>query len=771
MPVIFRDDFTSTISANWAKTDTTAKLSAAGGYLVVAGGLGSPVWTDPKLRYPNATTLSRATLGGMAVLARFSNNGGQGPAVAFHPTAAVTTPNTAGVVFNYPDLYAFGVQVSPLGTRMRSIDYLLTLIPRAGGGFWAFASVPNQSGSPQYATWPNGTLLYMTDTTADANIYAHLANHSAFWYADYATILDSAELTTPFTSRLGIADGADDFNSGTTLTGRSTPVGTKAWTVTGGTASISGGSASLPTGVTALAPMTAAPRIIEAYVTRTGSPGSRPVVCFRGSDTNYANCWRFKGEFDRVSLHEGATFRTQTGAISLTAGTQYRLTVMDYGDRIECLVDGVSWLQWNSTSGAANTYCGISSEAATSTFNEFAAYQSSVALPGNFGTPPEVPAGQGTALSTDAFTGADGTALATYNAAWTAHSGTWQINTNRARMSATGNGIATRSTGLAAADHAVEADITTPNTTPDYSVGGTDWYCGLFARYTDASNYVHARFLFQGNGAGVGSPEVELWEKNAGVATLIGYINLGTGNLLQNTTRNLRLAVKGNQAAAFLDGECVVQAITTVATGSRAGMGVDDSGTKSGQPAWDNLLIKATTALDTTAPAITVAPAASGITSAAATITWTTDEASDSQVEYGTTTGYGASTTLNTSLVTSHSQGLSGLTANTLYHYRVKSRDAAGNLLTTGDFTFTTLSAGGAAPVISAVTTSNVTSSGFTVTWTTDIPSDSQVEYGTSPALGSATTLNPALVTSHSVPVSGLLSNTVYHYRVRSAAP
>jgi hypothetical protein len=44
-------------------------------------------------------------------------------------------------------------------------------------------------------------------------------------------------------------------------------------------------------------------------------------------------------------------------------------------------------------------------------------------------------------------------------------------------------------------------------------------------------------------------------------------------------------------------------------------------------------------------------------------------------------------------LVLSHSQVLSGLTASTLYHYRVKSQDAAGNLAVSTDSTFTTLSA------------------------------------------------------------------------------
>ncbi|HXJ40148.1 MAG TPA: NPCBM/NEW2 domain-containing protein, partial [Bryobacteraceae bacterium] len=165
------------------------------------------------------------------------------------------------------------------------------------------------------------------------------------------------------------------------------------------------------------------------------------------------------------------------------------------------------------------------------------------------------------------------------------------------------------------------------------------------------------------------------------------------------------------------------------------------------------------------APAIS-AVTASSITTSAATVTWTTDQASDSQVEYGTTTAYGASTTLNTTAVTSHSVALTGLSSGTLYHYRVKSKNAAGQLATSGDFTFTTSTSG--APVISAVTASAITTTGATVTWTTDQASDSQVEYGTTTAYGSSTTLNTTAVTSHSVALTGLTSGTLYHYRVKS---
>jgi Purple acid Phosphatase, N-terminal domain len=113
-----------------------------------------------------------------------------------------------------------------------------------------------------------------------------------------------------------------------------------------------------------------------------------------------------------------------------------------------------------------------------------------------------------------------------------------------------------------------------------------------------------------------------------------------------------------------------------------------------------------TIVLDTTPPTIT-GVSASAITATGATITWTTSEPADSQVDYGTTTSYGSSSALNTSLATSPSVDLSGLTASTLYHYRVKSRDAAGNLATSGDFTFSTTTAAG--PSITSVTPASVT--------------------------------------------------------------
>jgi hypothetical protein len=109
------------------------------------------------------------------------------------------------------------------------------------------------------------------------------------------------------------------------------------------------------------------------------------------------------------------------------------------------------------------------------------------------------------------------------------------------------------------------------------------------------------------------------------------------------------------------------------------------------------------------------------------------------------TTSYGNSTTISSTLTTSHSRVLTVLSPSTLYHYRVKSKDAAGNLATSGDYTFTTTAAPDTTPpVISAVASSGLSGTGATITWTTNEAADTQVEYGTTTSYGSSTTLNSA---------------------------
>jgi uncharacterized repeat protein (TIGR02543 family) len=75
-------------------------------------------------------------------------------------------------------------------------------------------------------------------------------------------------------------------------------------------------------------------------------------------------------------------------------------------------------------------------------------------------------------------------------------------------------------------------------------------------------------------------------------------------------------------------------------------------------------------------------------------------------------------------------------------------------------------------PVISNVNASNISAASETVTWTTDIPASSQVQYGVTSGYGNqtqTTDMNP-MVTSHTVTISGLTPNTTYNYRAVSAS-
>jgi len=163
------------------------------------------------------------------------------------------------------------------------------------------------------------------------------------------------------------------------------------------------------------------------------------------------------------------------------------------------------------------------------------------------------------------------------------------------------------------------------------------------------------------------------------------------------------------------------------------------------------------------------AVAALSITSTSANITWTTNNAASSQVGYGTTASYGATTALDASMLTVHSVNLSGLSPSTTYHFQAMSKDASGSSASSGDLTFTTGTVPlPTPPTLSAVNATNITPTTATITWTTDQASTTQVFYGTNTSYGSNSMLDSTLVTSHTVNLSGLLAGTQYHFKAQS---
>ena len=73
-------------------------------------------------------------------------------------------------------------------------------------------------------------------------------------------------------------------------------------------------------------------------------------------------------------------------------------------------------------------------------------------------------------------------------------------------------------------------------------------------------------------------------------------------------------------------------------------------------------------------------------------------------------------------------------------------------------------------PLITAVTADPIGAQTATITWTTDVPAASRVDYGTSAGALVMSATDPALVTQHSISLAGLLPGIPYYYRVTSAS-
>jgi hypothetical protein len=102
---------------------------------------------------------------------------------------------------------------------------------------------------------------------------------------------------------------------------------------------------------------------------------------------------------------------------------------------------------------------------------------------------------------------------------------------------------------------------------------------------------------------------------------------------------------------------------------------------------------------DTTKPRVTNVSAINQ-NDTSATVTWNTDESSNTSVNYGTTLSLGTTSGVD-DLVTFHSRVLYGLSGGTVYFFNVTSCDSAGNCNITGNssqlpFNFTTLPSGSA---------------------------------------------------------------------------
>ncbi len=188
-----------------------------------------------------------------------------------------------------------------------------------------------------------------------------------------------------------------------------------------------------------------------------------------------------------------------------------------------------------------------------------------------------------------------------------------------------------------------------------------------------------------------------------------------------------------------------------------------------------------TTSQISTAPVVTTTSATS-IVQTGATLNGTVNANNLSTTvsfEYGTTTSYGQTTaatpaTVTGTTVTSVSGAITGLTANTLYHFRVKAVNSGGTTYGS-DMTFTT-SQISTAPVVTTTSATSIVQTGATLNGTVNannLSTTVSFEYGTTTSYGQTTAATPATVTGTTVTsvsgaITGLTANTLYHFRVKA---
>ena len=173
---------------------------------------------------------------------------------------------------------------------------------------------------------------------------------------------------------------------------------------------------------------------------------------------------------------------------------------------------------------------------------------------------------------------------------------------------------------------------------------------------------------------------------------------------------------------------------------------------------------------DATAPKITTAPTLLYASNSVAEISWKTNELSSGEITYGTDPAALTQTATIIEDAVDHVVSLTGLTANTTYHYRVSMTDANGNGPTTSSvLSFQTAAdADTQAPTLSNIVATPLESSAI-ITWTTDEISNSVVKFGTDASALSGNVGDIESVLSHRIILSNLTPETQYTFLVQSS--
>jgi hypothetical protein len=581
----FRDDFgASVLGPAW--TDTGGNFAAEDGSLVQTTAPGA--WTEP---LEHTAGLARATGRALAAWVLVGDRSGNF-FVGWSSATGETDPRTDGHGWVMEEGF---LQVSQPGTTVRlsgtgagdydvrPMEYLYVVALNATGALHLLRPFAVGDGTPDFGrNDPRTTLdadeawvLWREDADTDAALHPAVnANPGALTppRLDDLRVVDVAAWgRADFVAALGERFPTDGSLASPWVQDHGT------WAVTSGTLGFTGGTsqrrARIDAGIDDY--------LVRCRITLDSADATKKVgLLFRGDTDESYNILVFEsGNLVSQGYSAGASFvgTAFSQAFSATAGQTYDLAVMVIGTQTRFWVDGVVQSDWFTFGlNPASSWVGAYAAAATdATWDNFTVDPITAPLPVEVlhGLVPQ-PWTVGATLASDDFTGSNGTTLTAHDASWTSLSGTSEIQSNRAVVTAGATYAVTPN------DFEVAADLVMPGSL-------THVRAGLYARYQDANNYIAVR-CFKDPGQ-PGTDEIETNEVVGGVAQDIRKVQFPS-YFASSTTYALTVQVNGDLCRVVLDGQPVMSHRTAIASGDPGLYCEDanDTGT-----AFDNFVVKA----------------------------------------------------------------------------------------------------------------------------------------------------------------------------------
>lgn len=564
---------------------TSTRLQTIGGRLRGSGQTSSPSWGATKDVYTRDDGTGFPRQGGLAfctlmTVEDFNNRF----AIGWDTATNTTDPRTVGHGFvNEAGSNAGGSAAIQPGAQVtvgsgirntRSMDYLVVVVLYAAGAvvllstFGADDTGDGMDGTVPIYAYPNARVLWVegSDTTSPLYPYISYYDRTTVSYPNGHAIEHARVVNVQsWSAQDSIAAFADRFDRANSTTS----IGGTGWTALTGTWGISSNQAYIqseasPNAVVrqATGPSANGDGLYQFAVVIPASGNGNWLCCVRLQDATHFIYVTNGGNSNTLYLRSNnggsvATINSTGAGISFANSTTYIISIRVMGATYQVYVNGALKLDWSTDSNAFFTSENRWGMAGVTGYNPNQAkfdyawcYAHSVALPSEIaaGAVPYV-AVPGSTILADTFADTDSTSLASHTpttgGAWTANSGTWTIQSNRASVSLGGViGLATQDAGTTDAEATL--DIITPATF------STDWHAGIILRFTDTSNYMYVVALR--TSLQVGADEVEFHEVIAGVDTVTHKQNLGS-KFTTSTTYTLKVQAKGRKVYVFLDGK------------------------------------------------------------------------------------------------------------------------------------------------------------------------------------------------------------------------